>query len=128
MLQFTLDDKVYELGVAVDAGAAYDWSVFLESKAVLLVNAVLNNDSRTTASILQSFKKRRPMREERLLDELGAPADTFTGERMIVREHFRGALKGTVVCLRELLDLERSTAIDDAERNASIVRHAADIP
>ena len=35
------------MGMAVNDGVAADWAVFLDSKATLLVNAVLNNDSRT---------------------------------------------------------------------------------
>ena len=123
-----MHDTVVDLGEEVDAGIAVDWSGLLASKATMLEIAVFNNDSRTTASILRSFKKQHPMRQERPLDELGVPADTYTAERKIVREHFRGVLNGTVVDLKELLDAESISAIDDAERNATIVRHAADIP
>ena len=99
----------------------------MANRYALLV-AVLNNDSRTTAFILKSFKEQHPRRQERIVDELWVPATSCTAEPKVVQEHFRGLLNGSHTSLKAILDKEGATVIDKAEQTATIVRGTADFP
>ena len=121
-------NRLGDLTDAADEAMADDLSRYAADRADQLENASLNNDSRLVNQIIRSYRKKMPMAQERLLDANGKHAESYTEERDIVRSHFQGSLKGSVVALSDLLQAERDEAVSRAVKNADAVRQFESVP
>ena len=68
------------------------------------------------------------MFQERLVNEHGKFAESYTEERGIVKQYFAGLLKGTHEKLRDLLQDMRNMEVTTAAGNANVVRHLESVP
>ena len=120
MIQITLREQLLDAAIDVEIAVAADFATFVDSRTEALVNAVCNNDAKKVASILRSFAKYQPRRQERLLDSDGTPAISYTAERVLVRDHFSGVLHGRITLLQDVLNLDRAAAVSNAAKHADV--------
>ena len=121
-------DVLYDLSIETESAIAADLAAQASRKANELEKAALNNDSHGVSMILESYKKKQPRCQERLLNEDGDFASSYTEERTVVKNHFCGTLKGTHSSLKQVLDGERKSAIQAAVSVAKVVRQFECVP
>ena len=95
MKQKNARDSLNNISNDAKAAISTDFADHAARRGQELVDAAINNDAHSISIILKSYAKGSPMFQERLINENGKFAESYTEERGIVKQYVAGLLKGT---------------------------------